>query len=143
MQFSSVLACLIMAPLALAVPADMPSQESSLALRAADNIEIPDNLPEDWKTALEAYFKGFTVLDTELDVETRDLDKRSDVPFMHCGWRRFFSCLGSLTPGGVTCMWAIAARGLDVKEDSKCTAAVVASILSASNNCKLCVNGHL
>ncbi|KAE9582357.1 hypothetical protein CGCF415_v006818 [Colletotrichum fructicola] len=138
MQFSSVLACLIMAPLALAVPADMPSQESSLALRAADNIEIPDNLPEDWKTALEAYFK-----DTELDVETRDLDKRSDVPFMHCGWRRFFSCLGSLTPGGVTCMWAIAARGLDVKEDSKCTAAVVASILSASNNCKLCVNGHL
>ncbi|KAJ5002784.1 hypothetical protein K4K48_012895 [Colletotrichum sp. SAR 10_66] len=138
MQFSSVLACLMMAPLALAVPADMPSQESSLALRAADNIEIPDNLPEDWKTALEAYFK-----DTELDVETRDLDKRSDVPFMHCGWRRFFSCLGSLTPGGVTCMWAIAARGLDVKEDSKCTAAVVASILSASNNCKLCVNGHL
>ncbi|KAI8170227.1 hypothetical protein K4K49_000171 [Colletotrichum sp. SAR 10_70] len=138
MQFSSVLACLIMAPLTLAVPADMPSQESSLALRAADNIEIPDNLPEDWKTALEAYFK-----DTELDVETRDLDKRSDVPFMHCGWRRFFSCLGSLTPGGVTCMWAIAARGLDVKEDSKCTAAVVASILSASNNCKLCVNGHL
>ncbi|KAI8292580.1 hypothetical protein K4K60_003409 [Colletotrichum sp. SAR11_57] len=138
MQFSSVLACLIMAPLALAVPADMPSQESSLALRAADNIEIPDNLPEDWKTALEAYFK-----DTEVDVETRDLDKRSDVPFMHCGWRRFFSCLGSLTPGGVTCMWAIAARGLDVKEDSKCTAAVVASILSASNNCKLCVNGHL
>ncbi|KAI8317795.1 hypothetical protein K4K59_000153 [Colletotrichum sp. SAR11_240] len=138
MQFSSLLACLIMAPLALAVPADMPSQESSLALRAADNIEIPDNLPEDWKTALEAYFK-----DTELDVETRDLDKRSDVPFMHCGWRRFFSCLGSLTPGGVTCMWAIAARGLDVKEDSKCTAAVVASILSASNNCKLCVNGHL
>ncbi|KAF4832817.1 hypothetical protein CGCTS75_v004237 [Colletotrichum tropicale] len=138
MQFSSVLACLVMAPLALAVPADMPSQESSLALRAADNIEIPDNLPEDWKTALEAYFK-----DTELDVETRDLDKRSDVPFMHCGWRRFFSCLGSLTPGGVTCMWAIAARGLDVKEDSKCTAAVVASILSASNNCKLCVNGHL
>ncbi|KAI8168201.1 hypothetical protein K4K54_010926 [Colletotrichum sp. SAR 10_86] len=138
MQFTSVLACLMMAPLALAVPADMPSQESSLALRAADNIEIPDNLPEDWKTALEAYFK-----DTELDVETRDLDKRSDVPFMHCGWRRFFSCLGSLTPGGVTCMWAIAARGLDVKEDSKCTAAVVASILSASNNCKLCVNGHL
>ncbi|KAF4854193.1 hypothetical protein CGCSCA4_v001646 [Colletotrichum siamense] len=138
MQFSSVLACLVMAPLALAVPADMPSQESSLALRAADNVEIPDNLPEDWKTALEAYFK-----DTELDVETRDLDKRSDVPFMHCGWRRFFSCLGSLTPGGVTCMWAIAARGLDVKEDSKCTAAVVASILSASNNCKLCVNGHL
>ncbi|KAF4879492.1 hypothetical protein CGCSCA1_v000938 [Colletotrichum siamense] len=138
MQFSSVLACLIMAPLALAVPADMPSQESSLALRAADIIEIPDNLPEDWKTAIEAYFK-----DTELDVETRDLDKRSDVPFMHCGWRRFFSCLGSLTPGGVTCMWAIAARGLDVKEDSKCTAAVVASILSASNNCKLCVNGHL
>ncbi|KAJ0284307.1 hypothetical protein COL940_004107 [Colletotrichum noveboracense] len=138
MQFSSVLACLVMAPLALAVPADMPSQESSLTLRAADNIEIPDNLPEDWKTALEAYFK-----DTELDVETRDLDKRSDVPFMHCGWRRFFSCLGSLTPGGVTCMWAIAARGLDVKEDSKCTAAVVASILSASNNCKLCVNGHL
>ncbi|KAF5522427.1 hypothetical protein CGCA056_v006090 [Colletotrichum aenigma] len=138
MQFSSVLACLMMAPLALAVPADMPSQESSLALRAADNIEIPDHLPEDWKTALEAYFK-----DTELDVETRDLDKRSDVPFMHCGWRRFFSCLGSLTPGGVTCMWAIAARGLDVKEDSKCTAAVVASILSASNNCKLCVNGHL
>ncbi|KAI8254095.1 hypothetical protein K4K53_009475 [Colletotrichum sp. SAR 10_77] len=138
MQFSSVLACLMMAPLALAVPADMPSQESSLVLRAADNIEIPDNLPEDWKTALEAYFK-----DTELDVETRDLDKRSDVPFMHCGWRRFFSCLGSLTPGGVTCMWAIAARGLDVKEDSKCTAAVVASILSASNNCKLCVNGHL
>ncbi|EQB56388.1 hypothetical protein CGLO_03603 [Colletotrichum gloeosporioides Cg-14] len=138
MQFSSVLACLMMAPLALAVPADMPSHESSLALRAADNIEIPDNLPEDWKTALGAYFK-----DTELDVETRDLDKRSDVPFMHCGWRRFFSCLGSLTPGGVTCMWAIAARGLDVKEDSKCTAAVVASILSASNNCKLCVNGHL
>ncbi|KAK2772125.1 hypothetical protein CKAH01_14030 [Colletotrichum kahawae] len=143
MQFSSLLACLIMAPLALAVPADMPSQESSLALRAADNIEIPDNLPEDWKTALEAYFKGSIVLDTDLDVETRDLDKRSDVPFMHCGWRRFFSCLGSLTPGGVTCMWAIAARGLDVKEDSKCTAAVVASILSASNNCKLCVNGHL
>ncbi|KAJ0336911.1 hypothetical protein COL922a_007367 [Colletotrichum nupharicola] len=116
MQFSSVLACLVMAPLALAVPADMPSQESSLALRAADNIDIPDNLPEDWKTALEAYFK-----DTELDVETRDLDKRSDVPFTHCGWRRFFN----------------------VKEDSKCTAAVVASILSASNNCKLCVNGHL
>ncbi|KAH9229928.1 hypothetical protein K456DRAFT_40142 [Colletotrichum gloeosporioides 23] len=143
MQFSSVLACLVMAPLALAVPADMPSQESSLTLRAADNIEIPDNLPEDWKTALEAYFKAVIVLDTELDVETRDLDKRSDVPFMHCGWRRFFSCLGSLTPGGVTCMWAIAARGLDVKEDSKCTAAVVASILSASNNCKLCVNGHL
>ncbi|KAI8207816.1 hypothetical protein K4K52_001934 [Colletotrichum sp. SAR 10_76] len=138
MQFSSLIACLIMAPLALAVPADMPSHGSSLALRAADNVEIPDNLPEDWKTALEAYFK-----DTELDVETRDLDKRSDVPFMHCGWRRFFSCLGSLTPGGVTCMWAIAARGLDVKEDSKCTAAVVASILSASNNCKLCVNGHL
>ncbi|KAF0324133.1 hypothetical protein GQ607_008563 [Colletotrichum asianum] len=138
MQFSSLISCLIMAPLALAVPADMPSHESSLALRAADNVEIPDNLPEDWKTALEAYFK-----DTELDVETRDLDKRSDVPFMHCGWRRFFSCLGSLTPGGVTCMWAIAARGLDVKEDSKCTAAVVASILSASNNCKLCVNGHL
>ncbi|CAI0649436.1 unnamed protein product [Colletotrichum noveboracense] len=135
MQFSSVLACLVMAPLALAVPADMPSQESSLTLRAADNIEIPDNLPEDWKTALEAYFKAVIVLDTELDVETRDLDKRSDVPFMHCGWRRFFS--------GVTCMWAIAARGLDVKEDSKCTAAVVASILSASNNCKLCVNGHL
>ncbi|KAK6218882.1 hypothetical protein QIS74_06091 [Colletotrichum tabaci] len=52
-------------------------------------------------------------------------------------------CLGSLTPGGVTCMWAIAARGLDVKEDSKCSAAIVASILSASNNCKLCVNGHL
>ncbi|KAJ3955941.1 hypothetical protein N0V92_007531 [Colletotrichum tropicale] len=86
MQFSSLLACLIMAPLALAVPADMPSHESSLAFRAADNVEIPDNLPEDWKTALEAYFK-----DTVLDVETRDLDKRSDVPFMHCGWRRFFS----------------------------------------------------
>ncbi|CCF40216.1 hypothetical protein CH063_10843 [Colletotrichum higginsianum] len=92
--------------------------------RAAGDIELPD-LPEDWKTALE-----------DMDLDSRDLGRRGDVPFLHCGWRRFFSCLGSLTPGGVTCMWAIAARGLDVKEDSKCSAAIVASILSASNNCK-------
>ncbi|KAK1461849.1 hypothetical protein CCUS01_01439 [Colletotrichum cuscutae] len=138
MLFSSFIACLVLAPLALAIPAELPSAEGALALRAAENIEIPKDLPDDWKTALEAYFK-----DTDLDLENRDLDKRSNVPFMHCGWRRFFSCLGSVTPGGVTCMWAIAARGLDVKEDSKCSAAVVATILSASNNCKLCVNGHL
>ncbi|UQC81930.1 uncharacterized protein CLUP02_07416 [Colletotrichum lupini] len=130
MHFSSFIACLVLAPLALAIPAELPSAEGALALRAAENIEIPKDLPDDWKTALEAYFK-----DTDLDLENRDLDKRSNVPFMHCGWRRFFS--------GVTCMWAIAARGLDVKEDSKCSAAVVATILSASNNCKLCVNGHL
>ncbi|KAK0382342.1 hypothetical protein CLIM01_00314 [Colletotrichum limetticola] len=143
MHFSSFIACLVLAPLALAIPAELPSAEGALALRAAENIEIPKDLPDDWKTALEAYFKGIVISNTDLDLENRDLDKRSNVPFMHCGWRRFFSCLGSVTPGGVTCMWAIAARGLDVKEDSKCSAAVVATILSASNNCKLCVNGHL
>ncbi|WQF79335.1 hypothetical protein CDEST_04349 [Colletotrichum destructivum] len=136
MRFSSFLACLVMAPLTLAIPADLPAVDDvSVTPRATGDIELPD-LPEDWKTALEGYFK-------DMDLDSRDLDKRGDVPFLHCGWRRFFSCLGSLTPGGVTCMWAIAARGLDVKEDSKCSAAIVASILSASNNCKLCVNGHL
>lgn len=75
MQFSSVLACLIMAPLALAVPADMPSHESSLALRAADNIEIPDNLPEDWKTALGAYFKGMHIRITRTE--------KSEAEFSH------------------------------------------------------------
>ncbi|OHF01831.1 hypothetical protein CORC01_03022 [Colletotrichum orchidophilum] len=137
MQFSSLLACLIMAPSALAIPTELSSGESALALRAAENIELPNDLPEDAKTVLETYFK-----ETDLDLERRDIDKRSDVPFLHCGWRRFYSCLGSLASGSVTCMWAISARGLDVKEDSKCTAAVVNSILAASLNCKLCVTGH-
>ncbi|KAL0943208.1 uncharacterized protein CTRU02_201094 [Colletotrichum truncatum] len=144
MQFKAILTFLALAPLALALPADAPAaNEGSLVVKASEDIELPADLPEDWEKALEAYFKVRLINLTDTSLDSRDLDKRSDVPFLHCGWRRFFSCLGSLTPGGVTCMWAIAARGLDVKEDSKCSAAIVASILSASNNCKLCVKGHL
>ncbi|KAJ0334180.1 hypothetical protein COL5a_000228 [Colletotrichum fioriniae] len=65
MLFSTFIACLVMAPLALAIPAELPSAEGALALRAAENIEIPKDLPDDWKTALEAYFKGIVVFRLE------------------------------------------------------------------------------
>ncbi|OBR11523.1 hypothetical protein CH63R_03819 [Colletotrichum higginsianum IMI 349063] len=134
MRFSSFLACLVMAPLALAIPADLPAVDDvSVMPRAAGDIELPD-LPEDWKTALEGTLAGeatclFCIADgggssVRTPFTSDDIQKRimaDAVP----------GCLGSLTPGGVTCMWAIAARGLDVKEDSKCSAAIVASILSA------------
>ncbi|GKT58273.1 FAD binding domain protein [Colletotrichum tofieldiae] len=58
MHFTSFPTCLILAPLASAVPTDLTTVEDSSVLhKAINDIELPD-LPEDWETAMKAYFKG-------------------------------------------------------------------------------------
>ncbi|GIZ45850.1 hypothetical protein CKM354_000900000 [Cercospora kikuchii] len=72
------------------------------------------------------------------DVDTR-VSKRADVPFLHCGYSRAARC--ALSSGGAlaTCVWAAISFGKDIKEDSKCIAAVAAFGANLPQDCRLCL----
>ncbi|KXS09492.1 hypothetical protein M427DRAFT_38824 [Gonapodya prolifera JEL478] len=67
-----------------------------------------------------------------------DLEKRRDVPGLHCGFARATRCALSTSGVLATCVWAAISLGRDIKEDSKCAASIVALGANLPRDCKLC-----
>ncbi|KXS19593.1 hypothetical protein M427DRAFT_29021 [Gonapodya prolifera JEL478] len=78
------------------------------------------------------------VLDGKVNLCGADLEKRSDVPGLHCGYARATRCALSTSGVLATCVWAAISLGTDIKEDSKCAASIVALGANLPRDCKLC-----